>query len=316
MNIKPNFTLSADQEPATGAPTRRKRRGIRSSAVLGGAAGGMLLLLVLAALGAPFIATHNPYDLATIELADALLPPAWLAGGTPTYWLGTDDQGRDLLSLILFGVRSSLWIGVAAALAALVLGVAIGLICGWYGGFVDVALMRIADIQLSFPTILVALLIDGIARGLLGAQRHDDYAPAILVAAICLSQWVKFARTVRGSTLVERRKEYVQAAILIGLPGRLILWRHILPNVMTAVLVVATLNIALAIMAEATLSFLGVGLPPTEPSLGTLIRTGNDFLFSGEWWLTVFPGGVLAFLVVTINLFGDWARDAFDPRLH
>ncbi len=269
----------------------------------------------LAALFAPWVAPHDPFDLAAVNLLDALLPPAWLEGGDGRFPLGTDDQGRDVLSTIIYGARISLGVGVASVLLAIAIGVPLGLVAGYAGGRVDAVIMRIADVQLSFPAILIALLIDGVARGLLPRELHDELAIYVLIFAIGVSGWVQYARTVRGSTLVERRKEYVQAARLIGVSAPAIMLRHILPNVLGPVLVIATIHLALAIITEATLSFLGVGVPPTQPSLGTLIRIGNDYLFSGEWWITIFPGAALAILVLAVNLLGDWLRDALNPRL-
>jgi len=273
------------------------------------------VVMVFSALFAELVAPHNPFNLATVELFDALTPPIWAENGDPRYLLGTDDQGRDVFSTILYGARISLVVGFLSVALALVIGVAIGLIAGYVGGLVDSVLMRVADVQLSFPAILIALLIDGVARGVLPRDSHDQLALYVLVVAIGLSFWVQFARTVRSSVMVERTKEYVQAGQVIGLPGYLILVRHILPNVMGPVLVIATIQLALAIITEATLSFLGVGVPPTSPSLGTLIRIGNDYLFSGEWWITIFPGIALVVLVLAVNLLGDWLRDALNPKL-
>ena len=271
-------------------------------------------LYLLLSFGAPIFAPHNPFDLSGISLLDAFLPPAWESGGDPRFLLGTDDQGRDVLSTILYGSRLSILVGLASVLFALVLGVGLGLLSGYVGGRTDAFIMRVAEIQLSFPAILIALLIDGVARGAFPEARHEIAIP-VLILAIGVSGWVQYARTVRGSTLVERNKEYVQAARVIGLPPMLIMLKHVLPNVTGPVLVIATIHLAVAIITEATLSFLGVGLPPTEPSLGTLIRVGNDFLFSGEWWITIFPGAALAILVLSVNLVGDWLRDALNPKL-
>ncbi|WMS45144.1 ABC transporter permease [Acuticoccus sp. MNP-M23] len=273
------------------------------------------LVIFLAAAFAPWVAPHDPFDLASLSLMDSLIPPMWEEGGSPDYLLGTDDQGRDLLSAILYGTRSSLGVGFAAVAFAAVLGITLGLIAGYFGGFVDTIIMRTADVQLTFPAILIALLIDGTARGLFPSLTREDSAFYVLVLSIGLSFWVQYARTVRGSTLVEAGKEYVLAAKLIGLPTWIIMLRHVLPNVLGPVLVIATINLALAIITEATLSFLGVGIPSTQPSLGTLIRIGQDFLFSGEWWITMFPGVMLAILVLAVNLLGDWLRDALNPRL-
>ncbi len=268
-----------------------------------------------AALLAPWIAPHNPFDLASLNLLDSFTSPAWTEEGNPAYLLGTDDQGRDVLSAIMYGARISLLVGFCAVVFSTVLGVALGLIAGYLGGLTDAVLMRIADIQLTFPTILIALLIDGTVRAVLPREVHDQIAIYVLIFAIGISNWPQFARTVRGSTLVERNKEYVQAARVIGLSSWRIMVSHVLPNAVGPVLVIATLALGGAILAEATLSFLGVGVPPTRPSLGTLIRIGNDFLFSGEWWITVFPGMGLAIMVLSVNLLGDWLRDALNPKL-
>jgi len=264
---------------------------------------------------APFIAPHDPFDLASIDLMDASLPPAWFLDGETRFLLGTDDQGRDILSTIIYGSRISLFVGFVSVIFSLILGVGLGLISGYVGGRLDAFIMRVADVQLSFPAILIALLIDGLARSLLPRELHDEVALYVLVFAIGISGWVQYARTVRGQTLVEKGKEYVQAARVIGIRQWTILLRHILPNVTGPVLVIATIHLAIAIITEATLSFLGVGVPPTTPSLGTLIRVGNDFLFSGEWWITIFPGIALVLLVLAVNLLGDWLRDALNPKL-
>ncbi|MEO7246691.1 MAG: ABC transporter permease [Rubrivivax sp.] len=285
----------------------------RSSPVAMGAAVTAFICL-FAALFAPWIAPHNPYDLATIDLSDARLPPAWIEGGITKFPLGTDDQGRDILSTIMYGARISLFVGGAAVVISVVLGVGLGLLSGFVGGRIDAFIMRVCDVMLSFPALLVALLIDGVGRAMF-PNAHETLAFAVLIIAIALTGWVKFARTVRGSTLVERGKEYVQAARVIGVPQRRIMWRHVLPNVTGPVLVLTTIDIGQAILAEATLSFLGVGVPPTSPSLGTLIRIGNDFLFSGEWWITIFPGLMLVMIALSVNLLGDWLRDALNPRL-
>jgi peptide/nickel transport system permease protein len=273
------------------------------------------LVFFLAAFLAPWLAPYNPFDLASLELSDAFKPPAWVEGGEMRFPLGTDSQGRDVLSTIMYGSRLSLSVGFLSVLFAMGLGVALGLIAGYSGGLTEAVIMRAADVQLSFPAILIALLIDGVTRSVIGQTRHADLASFVLIVSIGLSYWVQYARTVRGSVLVEKGKEYVQAARLIGLSGARIALRHVLPNVMGPVLVIGTINLALAIITEATLSFLGVGVPPTEPSLGTLIRVGNDFLFSGEWWIAIFPGAALAILVLAVNLLGDWLRDALNPKL-
>jgi peptide/nickel transport system permease protein len=279
------------------------------------AAGVVTLAIVVAAVLAPVIAPHDPYDLRAVNLLDSQQPPAWLKDGDWRYPLGTDDQGRDVLSSILYGSRLSLSVGILSVAFAAALGIGFGLCAGYAGGLIDALIMRVADVQLTFPAILIALLINGSAQALFGAQRNEALVFWVLVLSIGLSFWVQYARTVRGLTLVEKNKDYVLAARLIGIHPALILWRHVLPNVMGPVLVIATINLALAIITEATLSFLGVGLPPTQPSLGTLIRIGNNFLFAGEWWMTIFPGVTLAALVVAINLLGDWLRDALNPRL-
>ena len=272
-------------------------------------------VMVFTAAFAQWVAPHNPFDLATINLMDASLPPAWEAQGNPRFWLGTDDQGRDVFSAILFGMRVSLMIGIASVVLSIILGVGLGLLSGYVGGRLDAFIMRVCDVMLSFPAILVALLIDGVFRAVLPRDAHSEVAFYVLVLAIALSGWVQYARTVRGSTLVEKNKEYVQAARVIGVSKLAIMLKHVLPNVTGPVLVLATVHIASAILTEATLSFLGVGVPPTTPSLGTLIRIGNEFLFSGEWWITIFPGVALVLLVLSVNLLGDWLRDALNPRL-
>jgi len=274
------------------------------------------LLMICGALFAPWLAPLNPFDLASLELNDSLLPPAWAAQGQGKYVLGTDDQGRDVLSTILYGSRISLLVGFSSVLLAMILGVGLGLLSGFLGGRLDAIIMRIADVQLSFPAILIALLIDGVARVVFADQGHgDQMAILVLIGSISLANWVSYARTVRGSTLVEKNKEYVQAARVIGVPAIAIMIKHVLPNVMGPVLVIATINIATAIITEATLSFLGVGVPPTTPSLGTMINNGNNFLYSGEWWLVVFPGLALVLLCMSVNLLGDWLRDALNPKL-
>jgi peptide/nickel transport system permease protein len=285
----------------------------KSSPVAVGAA-LVAAVCIFCALFAPWVAPHNPFDLATLELSDARLPPAWEEGGSAKYLLGTDDQGRDILSAIMYGARISLLVGLASVVLSVVVGVGLGLLSGFVGGKIDAFIMRVCDVMLSFPSILIALLIDGVGRAMF-PNAHDTLAFAVLVLAIALPGWVQYARTVRGSTLVERNKEYVQAARVTGVSPWRIMSRHVLPNVMGPVLVLATIQVATAILTEATLSFLGVGVPPTQPSLGTLIRIGNDFLFSGEWWITIFPGLMLVLIALSVNLLGDWLRDALNPRL-
>ena len=274
------------------------------------------LVMIVGAVFAPWLAPHRPFDLASLSLMDSLLPPVWEGEGLWKFVLGTDDQGRDVLSTILYGSRISLLVGVASVLVAMLLGVGLGLLSGYVGGRLDAFIMRVADVQLSFPAILIALLIDGSARAILPRDTHNDWlAIGVLVGSIGLANWVQYARTVRGSTLVEKNREYVQAARVIGVRPWRIMTRHVLPNVLGPVLVIATINVAQAIITEATLSFLGVGVPPTSPSLGTMINNGNNFLYSGEWWLVVFPGLALVLLCMSVNLLGDWLRDALNPKL-
>ena len=275
----------------------------------------VLLLLLVGAVLCHWIAPYNPYDLASLNLMDSFQPPAFIGEGTPSHLLGTDDQGRDLLSAILYGARISFVVGLCSVLFAVVVGVSVGLLAGYAGGGVDAALMRLADVQLSFPAILIALLVDGVVSVSLPRGIRESVEIYVLIFAIGISFWPQFARTVRGSTLVERGKDYVMAARVIGLSSPRIMLTHILPNVLGPVMVIATLSLGLAIISEATLSYLGVGLPPTQPSVGTLIRIGNDFLYSGEWWIAVFPGIALVLIVLSINLLGDWLRDALNPRL-
>ena len=304
----------------SGQPTRWQRflasdlwYSFRRSPVAIGAA-LVAFVCVFCAVFADVVAPHDPFDLASLELADSRLPPAWQDEGKAKYLLGTDDQGRDILSALMYGSRISLFVGVASVLVSMVVGVALGLLSGFVGGKTDAFIMRVCDVMLSFPSILVALLIDGVGRAIF-PNAHDALAFAVLIVSISLTGWVQYARTVRGSTMVERNKEYVQAARVIGVPSLRIMRRHVLPNVMGPVLVLATIQVATAIIIEATLSFLGVGVPPTSPSLGTLIRVGNDFLLSGEWWITIFPGLVLIMIALSVNLLGDWLRDALNPRL-
>jgi peptide/nickel transport system permease protein len=276
---------------------------------------GLLVLMIAAAFAAPLIAPQNPFDLASLDIADASLPPSWQEGGSAKYLLGTDDQGRDLLSAMLYGLRLSLVIGLTSVALSIVLGVVVGLFSGCAGGWIDAFLMRVCDVMLSFPAILVALLTDGILHAVMKTDGGPGLAYFVLIFSITLSGWVKYARTVRAQTLVEKDKEYVLAARIVGASRFTLMFRHILPNVLGPVLVLGTIHVAMAVMTEATLSFLGVGVPPTTPSLGTLIRIGNDYLFSGEWWMTIFPGAVLIALVVAVNLLGDWLRDALDSKL-
>ncbi|MEC7651196.1 MAG: ABC transporter permease [Pseudomonadota bacterium] len=305
------------------APPTRNRRTLDSDFVydfrrspLAIIAAVVVALLFLVAILAPLVAPTNPFDPASLNLMNGFTPPM-----TPnmftgeSFVMGTDDQGRDLLSAIIYGLRVSLFVGVMSVMLAMGLGVSLGLTAGYVGGWLDNLIMRIADIQLTFPSILIAMLIFGVLRGIIPPDLRDEMAIFVLITAIGLSEWVPFARTVRATTMVEKEKEYVQAARLIGLGRTQIMWRHILPNVLGPVLVIATITLALAIIAEATLSFLGVGAPPTEPSLGTLIRIGQDYLFSGEWWILTFPAVTLLALALSVNLLGDWLKDTLNPRL-
>ncbi len=285
----------------------------KTSPVAIGAATVAFICIFCAAF-AGYVAPHNPFDLMTLELSDARLPPAWIEGGKSKFFLGTDDQGRDILSALMYGARISLVVGAVSVILSLVIGVSLGLLAGYLGGWIDTLLMRICDVMLSFPPILVALLMAGVGRAMF-PNAHTGVAFGVLIVSITLTGWVQYARTVRGSTLVERNKEYVQAARVTGVANHRIMLRHVLPNVLGPVMVLATIHVATAIITEATLSFLGVGVPPTSPSLGTLIRVGNDYLFSGEWWITVWPGLMLILIALSVNLLGDWLRDALNPRL-
>ncbi len=275
----------------------------------------VVLGFAIIAVFAPWLARQNPFDPGLLDILDARLPPMWIEGGLAKYPLGSDSQGRDVLSTILYGARISLGVSIAANVTAMLLGVSLGLVAGYFGGRIDNLIMRVADVQLSFPTILIALLIDGLARQAMPRDMHATLAIPLVVVAIALANWVQYARTVRGSTMIEKNKEYVQAARVIGTGPAYILTRHVLPNVVGPVLVIATLGFGSAILTEAALSFLGLGVPATHPSLGTLIRIGNEVLFSGEWWITVFPSIALVLLVLAVNLLGDWLRDALNPKL-
>jgi peptide/nickel transport system permease protein len=278
-------------------------------------AAAITLLFFLVAIFAPLLAVQNPFDPAQLQLMNSRIAPLWTADGQSPFLLGTDEQGRDVLSAILYGLRISLTVGVLGVLFSGTLGILLGLIAGYVGGYVDSLIMRIADVQLTFPAILIALLVNGIVKSVFGDSLDAMSTLGLLVFAIGLSFWVQYARTVRGSVMVEKNRDYVASAQLIGLPAPVILWRHILPNTMGPVLIIATINLALAIITEATLSFLGTGMPDTMPSLGTLIRIGNNYLFAGEWWIVAFPGFALAGLILSINLLGDWLRDALNPKL-
>lgn len=278
-------------------------------------AGLVLVVLLVLVIFAPLIAPIDPRDVSSYSLSDMEIPPAFMTDGDPRFLLGTDNQGRDLVSVILYGLRISVVIGMGAVMLAAIIGVALGLIAGYFGGLIDTILMRIGDVLVSFPTILVALLISGIARAQLSPTTVSDWAPAIVIGAIAVNEWVQYARTVRAASMVEVSRDYVRAAKVIGLPPLRIMMRHILPNVMSSVMVIATINLAGAILTEATLSFLGAGMPATYPSLGTLIRIGNQFLFSGLWWIAIMPAGVLVILVLAVNVVGDYLRDRFNPKL-
>lgn len=272
-------------------------------------------LLILMAIFAPWIAPYNPFNPATLNLMDGFTAPNSTSFAGNYFVFGSDNQGRDVLSTIMYGSRVSLFVGFSATLFAMVMGVGLGLVAGYLGGVWDAIIMRVADVQLSFPAILIALLIFGVARGLIPPNQQEGAAIWVLILAIGLANWAQFARTVRGATMVERQKDYVSAARILGVNPFIILLRHVLPNVTGPVLVIGTIGLALAIIEEATLSYLGVGVPPTQPSLGTLIRIGQQFLFSGEWWILLFPAITLVLLALSVNLLGDWLRDALNPKL-
>ena len=278
-------------------------------------AAAVTLLFFLLAIAAPLLAVQNPFDPAQLQLINSRIAPLWTADGQSPFLLGTDEQGRDVFSAILYGLRISLVVGILGVLLSGTLGILLGLVAGYFGGSIDGLIMRIADVQLTFPAILIALLVNGIAKSLFGNRLDALSMLVVLVFAIGLSFWVQYARTVRGSVMVEKNKDYVAAAQLIGLPAPVIMLRHVLPNAMGPILVIATINLALAIITEATLSFLGTGMPDTMPSLGTLIRIGHNYLFAGDWWIVAFPGLALATLVLSVNLLGDWLRDAINPKL-
>ncbi|MCP8940759.1 ABC transporter permease [Alsobacter sp. SYSU M60028] len=304
--------MSTPISTAAPAPSRRKRGPRVPPSVLVGAA--LVAVIGAAAAFAPFVAPTNPLDVGTFDLMNAELPPAFMAEGDAHFLLGTDNQGRDLLSAMLYGARVSIAIGGGAVLVAASVGIVLGLLAGYFGGWVDALIMRVGDVILSLPTILLALLVSGVARAVFPEAGTAQWAPVILIGAIAIHEWVQYARTVRAATMVETRKDYVRAARVIGLPSARIMARHILPNVLSPVIVIATINLAAAVLTEATLSFLGVGMPPTYPSLGTLIRIGNEFVFSGIWWIAVFPAALLVVLVLGVNIVGDWLRDWFNPR--
>lgn len=276
----------------------------------------ILALLIIASFGAPIIAPHDPYNTSTIDIMDSELPPAWYEEGDTKFLLGTDSQGRDMLSTMLYGMRVSVLIGLGAVFLQSVIGIIVGLVAGYRGGKIDSFLMRMADVQLSFSTYMVAIFFGAISRGVFGLGFYESYAIPILILIIGLAEWPQYARTVRASVLAEKKKEYVEAARVIGLKQTRIMWRHILPNTMTPVLVISTVQVANAIMSEAALSFIGLGMPITKPSLGSLIKSGFDYIFSGSWWITLFPGIALVVLILSINLLGDWLRDYLNPKLY
>lgn len=276
----------------------------------------VLLTLILLSLASPFIAPYNPYDTATIDVMDAEIPPSWMDEGENRFILGTDIQGRDLLSTMLYGMRLSVFIGCGAVLLQAFIGILVGMISGYVGGKVDAFLMRMADVQLSFSTMMVAILISAIFQVAFGVGRYEELAVPLLIVVIGLAEWPQYARTVRASVLGEKSKEYVEAARVIGLSARRIRWRHILPNTLSPVLVISTIQVANAVMSEAALSFLGLGVPITKPSLGSLINSGFEYIFSGSWWITFFPGILLVVFVLVINLLGDWLRDVLNPKLY
>ena len=275
----------------------------------------VFLTILICSTFAELIAPYNPFDPVSVSLLDAFAPPVWVDGGSTNFVLGTDQQGRDMLSTMIYGSRISLIVAFASILFAMSLGTFLGVTSGFFGGRYEIIVMRFTDVQLTIPSILMALLVDGIARGFISKSLHNDMAIYVLIFAIGISEWPQFARVTRAATLVEKNKEYILASKIIGLSNFLIMFKHILPNILRPVLVIATIGLALAIITESTLSFLGVGVPPTTPSLGTLIRFGNDFLFSGEWWITFFPAIFLVVLALSINLLGDWMRDALNPKL-
>jgi peptide/nickel transport system permease protein len=278
-------------------------------------AAAVTVLFFLLAILASVLSVQNPFDPAQLQLMNSRIPPIWTADGQSPFVLGTDEQGRDVFSAILYGMRISLMVGILGVLFSGTLGILLGLTAGYFGGALDSLIMRMADVQLTCPAILIALLINGVAKSAFGNRLEATSMLAVLVLSIGVSFWVQYARTVRGSVLVEKNKDYVAAAQLIGLPAPVIMLRHVLPNTMGPILVIATINLALAIITEATLSFLGAGMPETMPSLGTLIQIGNNYLFAGEWWIVAFPGFTLAALILSINLLGDWLRDALNPKL-
>ncbi|MDC0658958.1 ABC transporter permease [Leisingera sp. SS27] len=276
----------------------------------------VFLLIALASFLAPLIAPYDPYDPAQIDIMNSEYPPAWVSGSLPEFVLGTDDQGRDLWSTILYGTRLSLLIGICAVALQAFLGISIGLIAGYVGGRLDSLLMRLADIQLSFSTLMVAIIFLAVTQAMFGTDTFNKYAVVFLIAVIGVAEWPQYARTVRATVLAEKKKEYVDSARVLGFGPMRIMVRHILPNSLSPIFVISTVQVANAIISEASLSFLGLGMPPSQPSLGSLISSGFDYIFSGSWWITAIPGVVLVVLVLVINLLGDWMRDVLNPKLY
>lgn len=276
----------------------------------------ILLFLVIVSFGAPIIAPHNPYNTSTIDILDSELPPIWLKNGNSRFLLGTDSQGRDMLSTMLYGMRVSIIIGLGAVALQATMGILIGLVAGYKGKRLDAFLMRLADVQLSFSTYMVAIFFGALFQAAFGMGMYEEFAVPLLIFIIGFAEWPQYARTVRASVMAEKKKEYVEAARVIGLRSGRIMWRHILPNTLTSVLVISTVQVANAIMSEAALSFIGLGMPVTRPSLGSLIKAGFDYIFSGSWWITLFPGIALVLLILSVNLLGDWLRDFLNPKLY
>ncbi|MBT6337864.1 MAG: ABC transporter permease [Desulfobacula sp.] len=276
----------------------------------------ILVIFLGLALTAPWISPMNPYDSANIDIMNSEIPPMWMEDGIREFPLGTDNQGRDMLSTMLYGLRTSIIIGLGAVSLQGIIGIVVGLLAGYMGGKTDAILMRFADIQFSFPYLMVAIFLSAIFQVMFGLGSFERLAIPLLTIIIGLSNWPTFARTIRASVMGEKNKEYVEAAKVIGLPKWTIMFRHILPNSLTSVMVIATIQVANAVMSEAALSFLGLGMPVTKPSLGSLIRAGQEFFFSGSWWITVFPGIWLVIFVLVINLLGDWLRDVLNPKLY
>ena len=275
-----------------------------------------LTVFLMLALTAPWISPMDPYDSANIDIMNSEIPPAWMEEGSREFLLGTDNQGRDMLSTMFYGLRTSILIGIGAVALQGIIGVMVGLVAGYFGGKTDAFLMRLADIQFAFPYLMVAIFMSAIFQVIFGLGSFERLAVPLLIVIIGLSNWPMFARTIRASVMGEKNKEYVEAARVIGLPRRIIMFRHILPNSLTSVMVISTIQVANAVMSEAALSFLGLGMPVTQPSLGSLIRAGQEFFFSGSWWITVFPGIWLVVFVLVINLLGDWMRDVLNPKLY